>query len=142
MDLGIRCLYRKSAGPIFSVRICVTRELFALATSVCIHGLWCFSGVICAAVGLRLDFLEHSVHIEFRSSPRRCWPVFRVSFPTSFSSPVAHGVQGRYEAVENLHRQALSSMEGMLGEEHSDTLSSVENLGQILQKQDQEAVTY
>jgi len=43
--------------------------------------------------------------------------------------------QGKYEEAEVMHRRALKGRENVLGPEHPDTLSSVNNLGMVLKTQ-------
>ena len=51
---GTRRLCVKSARPIFSVRICVARELSAFARPSCIRSLFLLKRVVRAAVGFVL----------------------------------------------------------------------------------------
>jgi Tetratricopeptide repeat len=43
--------------------------------------------------------------------------------------------QGRYEEAEAMNRRALDGREKVLGREHPDTLTSVDNLTSVLQYQ-------
>ena len=43
--------------------------------------------------------------------------------------------QGKYEEAEAMHRQALRGYEKVLGPEHPDTLTSVNNIGLVLERQ-------
>ena len=43
--------------------------------------------------------------------------------------------QGKYEEAEAMHRQALRGYEKVLGPEHPDTLTSVNNVGLVLERQ-------
>ncbi|KAI9869697.1 MAG: hypothetical protein M1823_008984, partial [Watsoniomyces obsoletus] len=43
--------------------------------------------------------------------------------------------QGKYEEAEAMHRRALEAREKVLGREHPDTLTSVSQLGSVLERQ-------
>jgi tetratricopeptide (TPR) repeat protein len=43
--------------------------------------------------------------------------------------------QGTYEEAESMHRRALEGYEKVLGVEHPDTLTSVSQLGTVLERQ-------
>jgi tetratricopeptide (TPR) repeat protein len=44
-------------------------------------------------------------------------------------------MQGRYEEVEGIYRQTLKLREKALGQEHPDTLTSMEKLAGVLEMQ-------
>ena len=54
VTVGTRRLCKKSARPIFSVRICVARELSAFARPSCMRSLFLLKGVVRATVGFDL----------------------------------------------------------------------------------------
>lgn len=54
MTVGTRCLWRKSAKPIFLAQICVASELSASASSSCIPSIFLLSGAVRKASGLGL----------------------------------------------------------------------------------------
>ena len=43
--------------------------------------------------------------------------------------------QGKYEEAEAMHRQALAGHKMALGVDHPDTLTSINNLGLVLDRQ-------
>jgi hypothetical protein len=43
--------------------------------------------------------------------------------------------QGKYKEAEAMHRQALRGYEKVLGPEHPETLTSVNNVGLVLERQ-------
>ena len=43
--------------------------------------------------------------------------------------------QGKYKQAEEMHRQALTLQETVLGKEHPDTLASINNLATVLSDQ-------
>ena len=45
------------------------------------------------------------------------------------------GEYGKYEQAEEMHRQALGQRERVLGKEHPDTLTSMNNLAEVLRGQ-------
>ena len=44
-------------------------------------------------------------------------------------------ILGKYEEAENMHRQALELRETVLGKEHPDTLTSMNNLATVLRRE-------
>ena len=73
---GTRCLCTKSADPIFSVRICVERELAAFASCAGLRRLMWLSKAIGAAVELRVYItcytkccFNRATHFRNRNKP-------------------------------------------------------------------------